>query len=289
MIYHSGNPRFKRSAGIPRLHNNRIIKFRGYFSVDMQLPRGSFHANKKGIRLVQLLKDLSGEGFTGYCILIRRQLSATLVLKGGVPILASSGTLMGEEAVGVIRNLGEGDIDASISILTDSQLRLALEFNPSARLGKEQLKTRVARHEGLDQDNRPVIVPSSGTVRGVLEEDAAVNRVDRTRPAVESGIIRAREGGESTGSGSVTPVRAAMGTVTEEISHGNILNPGQPVDLVPEETPGSLVEHELEALEAMDLEAMCNRIRENCRTTVKGLKLDHLFGEQGESSGDGLP
>ncbi|MDD1718043.1 MAG: hypothetical protein LUO88_03100, partial [Methanoregulaceae archaeon] len=128
----------------------------------MQLPRGSFHANKKGIGLVQLLKDLSGEGFTGYCILISGHLSATLVLKGGVPILASAGTLMGEDAVAVIRTLGEGTIDASISGLNDAQLRLAVEFNPSARLGKNMFKPRAESDKESEKEKKASPVPSPG-------------------------------------------------------------------------------------------------------------------------------
>jgi hypothetical protein len=274
-------------TGSHRLHNNRIIKFRGYVSVDMQLPRGSFHANKKGIRLVQLLKDLSGEGFTGYCILISGQLSATLVLKGGVPILASAGTLTGEDAVGVIRTLGEGTIDASISGLNDAQLRLAVEFNPSARLGKNRLKTRVESHNESGKGKQASPVPSPDLKPPGKHDAATGSPGDRTKPIPGPQSPRNRTAG-ARGEGRT----AQSGGAAERSGGGNeiqvnIQNSEQKDEIVPEEISVTLVEHELAALEAMDLEAMCSRIRENCRTTVKGLQLEHLIQERSESSGDG--
>ena len=119
---------------------------KGMFLV-MQLPRGAFRDIKKGICLVSLLAELKEGSFSGYCKIETGKASATVVMKKGVIILAHSGDYGGAAALAIIGEWMDAGVDAVLHDLSETQLELALEFNPSDRV-LEPLKAPIHHKSG---------------------------------------------------------------------------------------------------------------------------------------------
>lgn len=97
----------------------------------MELPRGSFYAMHKQIRLHTLLHELRRLRFTGHIAISSSNGESAMVFREGVCILATNGRMEGNQAFRTIEH-EEGHVSAVLSELTSTQVGLALEFNPGA-------------------------------------------------------------------------------------------------------------------------------------------------------------
>ncbi len=204
----------------------------------MQLPRGIFRDLKKGIGLELLMKGLKEASFSGYCQIVSGETSAILVLRGGEVILAKSGNLNGDAALLAIVGNRDFPVDAALHDLNETQLQLALEFNPSAQVtGKVPLFPGGERWRGAG-----IRAPS-------LPSDAGDARLP---------------GGDSREQG---PASAPLisGKNWHQVS-------GQKGD-----DESALLLKELDALDLMDIETMAQKFRKNCRQMIEKLELEHLL------------
>jgi hypothetical protein len=204
----------------------------------MQLPRGTFRDLKKGIGLQSLMKGLKEASFSGYCRIVSAETSSLLVLKEGDAILAKSGNLEGDEALLSIVDLRDSPVDAALHDLNETQLQLAMEFNPSARVRGGGNRTRGG--EGF-RDERPR-APARPAEKG-----------DTRQPAGD-----ARDRGP------------APAPLTAEKSWHQV--PEQKGD-----DESALFMKELDALDMMDIETMAQKFRKNCRQMIEKLELEHLL------------
>jgi hypothetical protein len=115
----------------------------------MQLPRGAFRDIKRRIGLESLVVELEKGSFSGYCKIATGKVSATLVLKKGVIILAHSGDRGGNAALAALGRWREEEVDAVLHDMSDTQLELALEFNQRDRV-REPLKAPFPRKSGKE-------------------------------------------------------------------------------------------------------------------------------------------
>jgi hypothetical protein len=102
----------------------------------MQLPRGTFRGLKRGLDLHSLIREMEKACLSGYCKIMTGETSIMLVLSNGRIILAEYGTLTARAAMEELSRAGGEPVDAVLHDLSDSQLKLALEFNPSARVDR---------------------------------------------------------------------------------------------------------------------------------------------------------
>ena len=211
----------------------------------MQLPRGSFHSIKRGISLHSLLDEMEKSGFSGYCTISYDALTCTLVLHSGNYVLAECGKSEGDAAWVKILELLTKKVDAALSDLTDTQLKLCMEFNASAEL---------------------------------LQPVSRVNHQPPTKPVlphVRSEALTGQEPrhprtGDRPGKSSGTAVRTA--TRAAKNTSGSIQSQ-QPV----ETDEAEIINREIETLDDLNLDEMTKKIRENCVMTVEKLHLEHLI------------
>jgi len=102
----------------------------------MQLPRGTFRGLKRGSDLHSLIREMETACLSGYCKIMSGETSILLVFSNGRIILAEYGTLTARAAMDELSRAGGQPVDAVLHDLSDAQLKLALEFNPSARVDR---------------------------------------------------------------------------------------------------------------------------------------------------------
>ncbi|MCU0632086.1 MAG: hypothetical protein MUC66_03810 [Methanolinea sp.] len=227
----------------------------------MQLPRGTFRSMKKGTRVDMLLKSLQEEVFSGYCSLLCKDQSITLVLERGNVVLASCGAARGDAAIEKILLLQQEVADASLSDLTDTQLKLTREFNAACKVTRQPgdrkktaLPPRIKERGTPTPPNPPEMVSE-----GLFMEDMH----SMPTPASPSEM-------RPSGKKIETPPIVNASELQKE-----------------PEMPGegdmcSLVDRDLNALAAMDLESMSEKIRLNYKIMIEKLHLEHLIEKRGE-------
>ena len=102
----------------------------------MHLPRGNFISLKKGIVLSSLLTQSRQEQYTGLVTFSSDQVTGSLLFQRGSCILAELPPRSGKEAVDEATARAEEVVEAELYALSDSQMQLAIEFNPSCRTGE---------------------------------------------------------------------------------------------------------------------------------------------------------
>lgn len=123
----------------------------------MQLPRGTFRELKRGMGLHSLIREMEEACLTGYCKIVSGDTPILLVFSNGKIILAEYGTLTARAAMEEISRTGGGQVDAVLHELSDAQIELALEFNPSARV--DRTEGRGAGMRSTLSGSRPHPVP----------------------------------------------------------------------------------------------------------------------------------
>lgn len=206
----------------------------------MQLPRGTFHSIKRGVVLHSLLDDMEKSGFTGYCSIRYDAVNCTLVLQSGNYILADYEQREGDSAWLKLRELLTKKVDASLTSLSDAQLKLCIEFNSHAVLLEPVRRTR---HHAV----KPVApqVRSGALVKPVSHQ----GKVSPKSP---------QEAGK--------PVQTAM-------QPQDIIAKTHAEDIEKAE----IIDRDFGSLDEMDLDEMTKKIRESCKVTVEKLHLEHLI------------
>lgn len=102
---------------------------------EIQLPKGIFHSQRLKIPLSSLLDELKKGQFTGYCFSEVENVLVTVVLDGGICLLADYPPEKGSNALQVLQMKVDKIIDAELYSLNPAQMKLALEFNREYRVG----------------------------------------------------------------------------------------------------------------------------------------------------------
>ena len=218
----------------------------------MQLPRGTFREIKKNKNAGAVLEELERGRFSGICSISCRDHVSTLVLKSGKCILAEYETFKGDTALEhLLHALTDENIDTALSTLNEAQIQLALEFNPASRIKKTGQTLSISR--------------KPGNAAGHVTQRPVVKKTSQTPPETNA------------------PSPAAPKNPVKETSKSSGAAPA-PVPKEDEIQPGGTLdddsEIDLETLDSLNIDQMTDKIRDECKTMVKDLHLDHLMDKK---------
>jgi hypothetical protein len=210
----------------------------------MQLPRGIFRDIKRESGLHSLISHLAEVSLSGYCKIISAEIPILMVFRNGTIILAECGELKGPAALEQISRMGDIPVDVILHDLNETQLELALEFNPSCVLPSGVPIMKRA-------DNAPLIL-----IEGI--------NPPQSREQGKGSMIPAEENARSQSPLSARPVPVRPKNPRQGSQSGT-------------DDEGSILMRELEALDRLEIESMTEKFRANCRLMIEKLDLEHLL------------
>lgn len=250
----------------------------------MQLPRGTFREIRKGETIGSLTQDLERSKFSGICSISSGKRSGTLVLKGGKCILAKFQGKTGDAGWEELQKDLSAETDAALSTLDEAQIQLSLEFNKNCRLIKGEKTPR----ELPRQSSQPVSEPVKKSAPPVHMDFHTPATRQVSRPAVPivpvhhpAPPIRHPESPEQktertpfVAQRPTMPAPPVMAKPTERARE----NRGIPTDDGGEsgDTQSSF-ENDIDTFDTLDLDNVTDKIRNDCKTMIKQLHLDHLM------------
>ena len=259
---------FPRSGPIPEASFEKKV----YTNTDiirtiMQLPRGTFREIKRNEKTGDILEELERSRFSGICSMSYGNSVTTLVMKGGKLILATAGNRKGDDVLEELQTISGQNVDAALSILDDAQIQLSLEFNKAERI------TRTGRRPPMPQ--KPAHKPAPATHLGqeknhvVSQKQPSHDRTAEPAPVSSPGQLK-------------TPVQfAQLAVQTPEYPELPVREAKKPA---PEENTApaqgseqTSFEKDIDTFDTMDMDHMTEKIRDDCKTMVKQLRLEHLM------------
>ncbi len=252
----------------------------------MQLPRGTFRYIKKDTRLGGILEDLQVMKFTGICTISFGPANGSLVFKSGKRILAEFRNAEGDGAWNEIQKIFGEKVDASVSAMDDTQIELSLEFNKSCRIGKgrpEQSPSFSPTIEPVHQVKKnpliPVTEPLVTPVKTV--QNRHIHEISAARPTVTFETLSVPEPLRTPQSKTPPPESNIHLSMVHKKSPEHSPNQGE--SQRSEDETGSIAdedsknfESDIDALDTMDVDIMTSKIRGECKTLIKQLRLEHL-------------
>jgi len=253
----------------------------------MQLPRGTFREIKKKTKFGGLLEELQQTRFTGICTISFGTANGIIVFKSGKRILAKFQNIAGDAAWDELQNIGEETVGAALSTLDEAQIQLSLEFNKPFRI----VKTGKAEQSPLPAtlSTQPQPVKKSPLTHPKPAEDMQVKN------NLKPGIPEWAALNKSVQVESLHPPEPSKKTVTihsATTAHKpSAAIPRQPQvytqkpdekEILKDETlhqgdlNSSNFDKDIDTFETMDVEAITNKIRSECKTIIKQLHLEHL-------------
>ena len=241
----------------------------------MQLPRGKFRSVIKGVALNSLIQELAEVRYTGVITISWRHEAISLVLQKGRYILAEYGSLKGDSAWEGMIALGETTVDAILSDFSDSELKLAMEFNEPCLLSAQAVPRapRAMREKPKEPApvERPPVRPPDLPAMSPPPPPISPPPLTEEAPAPETAT-----GEEPETPKAWTPVDMAQAiAVAQDQAEVETPPPGGYDEL-------ALLHMEMSALDDVDVEHIATKIRKNARGIVKKLHLGHLMTEKEE-------
>ena len=266
----------------------------------MQLPRGTFREIQKHQKTGDVLEELARGRFSGICSISCRDGISTLVLKSGKCILAEYNSFKGDAALEELLNaIANEDIDAALSTLDEAQIQLSLEFNKACRIIKEgkigqspqapaplprQEPHETARHEPAKKPpaaahfTAPVLpvktVPKPAPSQSAPAAPVRSTAVPLKAPPVpdHKPIPVPTHGEPATKPASQIPPSQRTPVPKAEPPRGT---PG--ADQPAPDQGATSFDSDIDTFDTMDLENVTDKIRNDCKTMIKQLHLEHLM------------
>ncbi|MDO9326911.1 MAG: hypothetical protein Q7T80_18330 [Methanoregula sp.] len=259
----------------------------------MQLPRGTFREIKKSELVSSILDEFEHTKFSGICNISSEGVSGTLVFKSGKCILAKIQNKSGDGAWEELQKMREQEIDAALSSLDDAQVQLALEFNKACRIIKAGKTTPVtsplpqksasATHTEPGKKHFPsshssaTVKPDSGFEK---YPPASSHTIQPSSPffAAPSPAKNVIPPPQHRAPAPPQPATSVRPSVQFPGSH-----PSPSQDLKkPDETENtdqdsSNFETDIDTFDSLDLDNVTDKIRNDCKTMIKQLQLEHLM------------
>jgi hypothetical protein len=242
----------------------------------MQLPRGTFQGIKKDISWADLLEELRSMRFTGSVSIEVDKTVVNLVFRKGKIILSEFGSEKGDAVLERMKGLGDRKLDAILSDMTDPQLSLALEFNPESRIQNISRSRTVTEEKAIKIPVQPAAPKEVPQKTAAPEMEIPAPPFSPPVPSEVVSLVKAIEGNHIREKQEIPAPEAMPGPVRKKNSQQN------PVINLEEDENDESVARDLKALEAMDLEGMAEKIRNNCRLMVEKLNLGHLIDHENQ-------
>jgi len=253
----------------------------------MQLPRGTFREIKKKTKFGGLLEELQQTRFTGKCKILFGTADGLIVFKSGKRILVEFQNLAGDAAWDELQKIVEETVGAELSTLDETQINLSLEYNKPCRIVKAGKAEPSPLPTAASTQPQPVIKPP--LTRPKPAEDVPIKNQQKPVIPEKAALIQSVPGE------SLPPPEPSKKTVTippATTEHKpSAAIPQQPQvyrqkpdekEILKDETSeqadsnSSNFDKDIDTFETMDVEAITNKIRGECKTIIKQLQLEHL-------------
>lgn len=235
----------------------------------MQLPRGTFREIKKGEPIVNLLLELERSKFSGICSISSGAGSGTLVYKGGKCILVKYLGKCGDAACEEIQKNSTSEVDAALSTLDDAQIQLSLEFNKACKLVRitkplDALQ-KAASPEPARKPAPAAPQPAPAAPLKVQPKPAASTLFHR--PAAPAAPEQAPQKTAPSAQRPAMPAPPAASPPPAQTSD----------DAADAGSQGTTFDKDMDTFDTMDLDNVTDKIRNDCKTMIKQLHLEHLM------------
>jgi hypothetical protein len=254
----------------------------------MQLPRGTFREIKKKTKFGGLLEELQQTRFTGICTISIGTANGIIVFKSGKRILAKFQNIVGDAAWHELQKIVEETVDAALSTLDEAQIQLSLEFNKPCRIVKAGKAERSPLPPTPSTQPQPVKkspltrpkpagdVPIKNHQKPVIpERTAALNRsfpVESLHiPELSKKTVTNHPATTAHKPSAAIPLQSQV--YTQRPYEKEILKdePSHRAD-----SNSRNFDKDIDILETMDVEAITNKIRGECKIIIKQLQLEYL-------------
>jgi hypothetical protein len=261
----------------------------------MQLPRGTFREIKKSEQVSSILDEFEQKKFSGICNISSDKVSGTLVFKSGKCILAKVQSKSGDTAWDELLKMNSQEVDAALSSLDEAQIQLALEFNKVCRIVKGGKTIPVTG--SLPQKSVSLPHPEPDMKKIPLQKNPGAP----TKP--EAGLPKHIHPAPPTprpSSSFVSPPLSVKNASPPPQARASV--PSQPPSMVqpqsqiPVSRPSpsieqnnspeseemtakdsSCFERDIDTFDTLDLDDVTDKIRNDCKTMIKQLQLEHLM------------
>jgi hypothetical protein len=243
----------------------------------MQLPRGTFREIRKNETAGSILQELERTKFSGICSISSGPGKGTLVFGKGRCILAKFLGKQGDTGWDELQNILGVEVDAALSTLDEAQIQLSLEFNKTCRI----VKAGKIGH----QHRAPAPLPRrehAGTVRHEPEKSLPVSHFTAPAapvktvpvPAVPQEVPPLPEEKQLPATSPASPSSPSRKKSAPEAGPAHSI----PDEGHPAPDPGaSSFDMDIATLDSMDMENVTDKIRNDCKTMIKQLHLEHLM------------
>jgi len=245
----------------------------------MQLPRGTFLKIKKSELVGSILDELEHSKFSGICNVSSGPVNGTIVYKSGTCILAKILQKQGDPAWEEIQKMSGQKADVALSSMDEAQIQLALEFNKTSRVIKAGKTARAATSQPQQSSAFGHTGPAGKPIASPEKPERLLPSHARVVPKVQA---------------TVPPqptVRSASHTTAQPITAQKPPAPAparlikvhrQQEQKMPAETgetpdDSSSFEKDIDTFETLDIDNMTDKIRNDCKTMIKQLQLEHLM------------
>jgi hypothetical protein len=259
----------------------------------MQLPRGTFREIKKNETTESILLEIERTRFSGICSISSGSNMGTLVFRGGKCILVKFLSKSGDAGWDEVQNILTDEVDAALSSLDEPQIQLALEFNKACKIvrgGKigesQQAPAPLPRHEHYETvrsepSRKPPAVshfaaPAKTATKPAAPVGLRPNAPQKMSPVPEHKPLAVPA--HTTHTGSVTkpasqiPPSQRAPAPKAESPHAT-REESQP----PTGQDATSFDSDIDTIDTMDLENVTDKIRNDCKTMIKQLHLEHLM------------
>jgi hypothetical protein len=268
----------------------------------MQLPRGTFREIKKHTKFGGLYEELQQTRFSGMCTISFGKGNGIIVFKSGKRILAEYENCIGDAAWDELQKIGEETVDVALSTLDAAQIELSLEFNKSCRIlnvgkaehahpqtisstqsqsvKKSQLHHVKQGEEAAVKNNLiPPLSETTSTNRSVTVEShhtkEPLKKAGHTHSAKTSHKHSPAVSPHSKSYSQSEGKKEIPKDEKSSLAETNSGDFGKDIDAKDPEAVSNF-DRDIDTFETMDLEAITNKIRIECKDIIKQLNLEHL-------------
>jgi hypothetical protein len=247
----------------------------------MQLPRGTFREIRRNVTIESLLAEIEQEKFSGVSTFSSETITGTLVFKRGTCILIKFQNKSGDRGWEELQNVSAEEVDVALSTLDEAQIQLSLEFNKSGRLTSvhpvSQKPAVSPRQAHPARAREQIIAP----VKPLPPRPAATSHP--RHPSVPATAVPAPEqkkvimqGRPPRPPAGLKPPASVPQPPPTQVQRREV--PRQPAgEPQPEQADQSSFDEDIDTFDTMDLENVTDKIRNDCKSMIKDLNLDHLL------------
>jgi len=257
----------------------------------MQLPRGTFREIKKNVTIESLLVEIEHAKFSGISNISAETISGTLVFKTGKCILVKFQNKQGDRGWDELRKAAHEEVDVALSSLDEAQIQLSLEFNKSCRVitsvkpgSPVPQKPSAPAHPVLPVQPVARKTPAPVLLQPKPQPKPATAVPHPHHASVPVMAVPAPEQKTATLQGPPPHPPAGLQTpaLVPQPPHVQVRRREVPKQTAEEPNPEETAEpssfdDDIDTFDTLDLDNVTDKIRNDCKTMIKDLNLDHLL------------